>query len=142
MPQIGSHGKSDRWKGMLRFHTHAKSHPARSWHGFVAHAYCGGQRHSTTNILAHHVSSTRHPKEAEGQNRLLCLKAKARKKGRVFRLGFPMKATPMTTTVLHLCSFNSGQEQLRKSFLAIIMNWILWLTLQVPDLLLCKDQRA
>ena len=37
---------------MLRFHTHAKPHPARSWHGFVAHAYCGGGRHSATNTLS------------------------------------------------------------------------------------------
>ena len=34
---------------MLRFHTHAKSHSVRSWHGCVAHGYCGGGRHSATN---------------------------------------------------------------------------------------------
>ena len=34
---------------MLRFHTHAKPHLARSWHSCVAHAYCGGGQHSATN---------------------------------------------------------------------------------------------
>ena len=43
---------------MLRFHTHAKPHPARSWHDSVAHGYRGGQRHSTTNSLHHEVWST------------------------------------------------------------------------------------
>ena len=37
---------------MLRFHTHAKPHPARLWHGFVAHAYCGSRRHAATNNVS------------------------------------------------------------------------------------------
>ena len=32
------------------FAGHAKPNTARSWRGFVAHAYCGGGRHSATNI--------------------------------------------------------------------------------------------
>ena len=32
------------------FAGHAKPNTARSWRGFVAHAYCGGGRHSATNM--------------------------------------------------------------------------------------------
>ena len=33
------------------FAGHAKPNTARSWRGFVAHAYCGGGRHSATNTF-------------------------------------------------------------------------------------------
>ena len=50
--RIYGNGKPDRWNG-ISFPHHAKPNLARSWHGFVAHAYCGGGRHfATKNALA------------------------------------------------------------------------------------------
>ena len=40
------------------FAGHAKPNTARSWRGFVAHAYCGGGRHSATNKEVHELRET------------------------------------------------------------------------------------
>ena len=51
------------------FHPHAKPNPAKLWHGFVAHIYCGGGQHSATDSRL--PSSG---KRAKGEKKLLKFK--------------------------------------------------------------------
>ena len=53
------------------FAGHAKPNTARSWHGFVAHAYCGGGRHSATNTQLKNdnwIETLEHPAQSPDLN--------------------------------------------------------------------------